>query len=115
MKPAPFAYCKAHSLDEAIALLGEDAEGARLLAGGQSLLATLNMRLSAPRILIDITGIPGLDRIDHRDGKIEIGALVRHVQAERAQSVGEPVRRLGVFPRIAEKDLPGDGLGHAGI
>jgi carbon-monoxide dehydrogenase medium subunit len=87
VKPAPFAYAKARSLDEAIALLGTD--DARLLAGGQSLLATLNMRLSTPRILIDINGVPGLDRIEHRDGVIEIGALVRHVQAERSREIAE--------------------------
>ena len=67
MKPAPFAYAKARSLDEAIALLGEHAD-ARLLAGGQSLIATLNMRLSAPALLIDINGIGGLDGIAHKDG-----------------------------------------------
>ena len=49
MKPAPFAYKKARSLDEAVALLGGQAD-ARLLAGGQSLIATLNMRLSAPSL-----------------------------------------------------------------
>ena len=62
MKPAPFAYKKARSLEEAVALLGEHKD-ARLLAGGQSLIATLNMRLSAPALLIDINGIGGLDGI----------------------------------------------------
>ena len=62
MKPAPFAYKKVRSLEEAVALLGEHKD-ARLLAGGQSLIATLNMRLSAPALLIDINGISGLDGI----------------------------------------------------
>jgi carbon-monoxide dehydrogenase medium subunit len=83
VKPAPFAYKKAKSLDEAVALLGEHGD-ARLLAGGQSLIATLNMRLSAPTLLIDINGIPGLDGIAHKNSAIEIGTLVRHVQAERS-------------------------------
>ena len=61
MKPAPFAYKKARSIEEAVALLGE--KDARLLAGGQSLIATLNMRLSSPSLLIDINGISGLDGI----------------------------------------------------
>src|SRR5690348_6196688 len=56
VKPAPFAYTKARSLDEAAALLAAQAD-ARLLAGGQSLIATLNMRLSAPSLLIDINGL----------------------------------------------------------
>ena len=67
MKPAPFAYKKARSLDEAVGLLGENAD-AKLLAGGQSLIATLNMRLSAPSLLIDINGIGGLDGIAQKDG-----------------------------------------------
>ncbi len=90
MKPAPFAYKKARSLDEAIALLGEHKD-ARLLAGGQSLIATLNMRLSSPNVLIDINGIGGLDRIEEKSGAVEIGALVRHVQAERSEIIAKLV------------------------
>jgi carbon-monoxide dehydrogenase medium subunit len=86
VKPAPFAYKRARSLDEAIALLGEHPD-ARLLAGGQSLIATLNMRLSAPSVLIDINGIPGLDAIAEKAGAVEIGALVRHVQAEHSRLI----------------------------
>jgi len=81
VKPAPFAYKKVRTLEEAVALLGEHRD-ARLLAGGQSLIATLNMRLSQPSLLIDINGIAGLSGIAHKNGKVEIGALVRHVQAE---------------------------------
>ncbi len=87
MKPAPFAYAKARSLDEAVALLGE--KDARLLAGGQSLIATLNMRLSAPSLLIDINGIGGLDGIAHKNGTVEIGALTRHAAAERSDVIAQ--------------------------
>ena len=90
MKPAPFAYKKARALDEAVALLGEHKD-ARLLAGGQSLIATLNMRLSAPSLLIDINGLSGLDQIEAKGGQknemVEIGALVRHAQAERSDVI----------------------------
>ena len=72
MKPAPFAYRKARSLEEAVTLLGE--KDARLLAGGQSLIATLNMRLSSPSLLIDINGLDGLNGISIKNGDIEIGA-----------------------------------------
>ena len=82
MKPAPFAYAKARSVAHAIELLVDD--DARLLAGGQSLIATLNMRLSHPALLVDINGVGGLDRIASNNGHIEIGALVRHAQAERS-------------------------------
>jgi carbon-monoxide dehydrogenase medium subunit len=88
VKPAPFAYKKARSLEEAVALLGEHKD-ARLLAGGQSLIATLNMRLSQPSMLIDINGISGLGGTAHKNGKVEIGALVRHVQAERSELIAK--------------------------
>lgn len=88
MKPAPFAYKKARSLEEAVALLGEHKD-ARLLAGGQSLIATLNMRLSQPSMLIDINGISGLGGTAHKNGKVETGALVRHVQAERSELIAK--------------------------
>lgn len=85
MKPAPFSYRKARSLDEAVTLLGE--KDARLLAGGQSLIATLNMRLSSPSLLIDINGLDGLNGISIKNGAIEIGCLTRHAQAERSDII----------------------------
>jgi carbon-monoxide dehydrogenase medium subunit len=105
VKPAPFAYKKVRSLDEAIALLGEHKD-ARLLAGGQSLIATLNMRLSAPSMLIDINGISGLDGIVEKNGAVEIGALVRHVHAERSDVIAR------LTPLIA-RAMP--HIGHAAI
>ncbi|HLA20488.1 MAG TPA: xanthine dehydrogenase family protein subunit M [Pseudolabrys sp.] len=105
MKPAPFAYRRARALEEAVAALGEHAD-ARLLAGGQSLIATLNMRLSAPSLLIDINGIGGLDGIALKAGKLEIGALTRHVQAERSDVIAKHA------PLIA-RAIP--HIGHAAI
>ena len=87
MKPAPFAYKKVRSLDEAVALLGE--KDARLLAGGQSLIATLNMRLSSPSLLIDINGLDGLSGISEKGGAVEVGALARHAQAERSDVIAK--------------------------
>lgn len=87
MKPAPFAYKRARTTDEAISWLAE--KEARLLAGGQSLIATLNMRLSAPSLLIDINGIKGLDGITRKDGMVEIGALTRHAVAERSDIIAK--------------------------
>jgi aerobic carbon-monoxide dehydrogenase medium subunit len=85
VKPAPFAYERARSLDHAIELMG--AEDACLLAGGQSLIATLNMRLSRPQLIVDINRVSGLDRIALSNGQIEIGALVRYAQAERSTEI----------------------------
>ena len=106
MKPAAFAYAKARSLDHAIELLGSASGEARLLAGGQSLIATLNMRLSSPDLLVDINAVPGLDGIAVKDGMLEIGALVRHAQAERSDVVAKHA------PLIAMA-LP--HIGHAAI
>lgn len=88
MKPAPFAYRKARALEEAVTLLGEHKD-ARLLAGGQSLIATLNMRLSTPMLLIDINGIGGHGGITLKNGSVEIGALARHAQAERSDVIAK--------------------------
>jgi carbon-monoxide dehydrogenase medium subunit len=87
VKPAPFAYARAKSLDHAIELLGAEDGDARILAGGQSLIATLNMRLSHPALLVDINHIGGLDRIALKDGRLEIGALTRHTQAEGSADI----------------------------
>jgi carbon-monoxide dehydrogenase medium subunit len=109
VKPAPFAYKKARSLDEAIALLGEHP-AARLLAGGQSLMATLNMRLSAPSLLIDINGIGGLDGIAHKGGAVEIGALTRHAQAERSETIAKQAPLIArVMPFIAHAAIRNRG------
>jgi carbon-monoxide dehydrogenase medium subunit len=89
VKPAPFAYARAKSLDHAIELLGRPGGEARVLAGGQSLMATLNMRLSAPKLLVDINHLPGLAGIAARNGHIEIGALTRYAEAERSADVAK--------------------------
>jgi aerobic carbon-monoxide dehydrogenase medium subunit len=89
VKPAPFAYTKARTLKEAVTLLAKHKDDARLLAGGQSLIATLNMRLSAPELLIDINGIKGLDGIARKGKFVEIGALARHTQVERSDVVSK--------------------------
>jgi aerobic carbon-monoxide dehydrogenase medium subunit len=88
VKPAPFAYAKARSLDHAVEALGAH-DGARVLAGGQSLIATLNMRLDAPSLLVDINGVGGLDGVAVKDGHIEIGALVRHAAALASPAVAQ--------------------------
>ena len=87
MKPAPFAYKKVRTLKEAVTLLAKHKDNARLLAGGQSLIATLNMRLSAPALLIDINDLKGLDGIVKKGKFIEVGALARHAQVERSDVI----------------------------
>ena len=109
MKPAPFAYAKAHSLDHAIALL-DGATDARVLAGGQSLVPALNMRLSTPSLLVDINGLGELGEISRRNGHIEIGALVRHAQAERSSPVAQFAPLLArAIPHIAHPAIRNRG------
>ncbi|HET9175899.1 MAG TPA: FAD binding domain-containing protein, partial [Pseudolabrys sp.] len=76
-------------LKEAVTLLAKHKDDARLLAGGQSLIATLNMRLSAPELLIDINGIKSLDGIAKKGKFVEIGALARHAQVEHSDVVSK--------------------------
>ncbi len=109
MKPAPFAYAKARSLDDALALLAEHAD-ARLLAGGQSLIATLNMRLSSPPLLIDINGLDPLKRIAVKNSAIEIGALVRHAQAEGSAEIARHAPLVArALPHVAHPAIRNRG------
>ena len=78
MKPAPFEYVRPHTLDEALRLLAEHGDAAKLIAGGQSLVPMMNFRMARPALLIDINGLTSLD-YHHRDGDtLAIGALARH-------------------------------------
>lgn len=83
MKPAPFDYVRADTLAEALDALHESGDEARIIAGGQSLVPMLNMRLARPSVLIDIMGIETLARIEESKGKIAIGAGVRQFGLER--------------------------------
>ena len=77
MKPAAFDYVRAEHLDEALGVLSEEGSDARIIAGGQSLMAMLNMRLAKPKTLIDIMRLPDLDRIERHGGTVTVGAGVR--------------------------------------
>ena len=68
MKPAPFTYAAPSTLEEAITLLGEHGDAVKLLAGGQSLMPMLNLRLARPQYIVDLNRIPGLDYVTERDG-----------------------------------------------
>jgi 2-furoyl-CoA dehydrogenase FAD binding subunit len=76
MKPRPFDYARPDSVEEALSLLAEYGEEARVLAGGQTLLAMLNLRVVEPAMLIDITRIAALAAIRELDGKVEVGGAV---------------------------------------
>lgn len=110
MKPAAFAYAKARSLDHAIALLGEHEGEAKLLAGGQSLIATLNMRLSSPSLLVDINGVAGLEGVSIKNGMVEIGALTRHITLERSAEIAKHAPLIArAMPQIAHPAIRNRG------
>jgi aerobic carbon-monoxide dehydrogenase medium subunit len=105
VKAPSFAYARARSVEHAIELLTQH-EGARLLAGGQSLVPLLNMRLSHPALLVDINRIAGLDTIARSNGHVVFGALVRHAAVESSELVAREM------PLIA-RAIP--HIGHAAI
>ncbi len=102
MKAPAFAYAKPRSLAEALELLERHGEGARILAGGQSLVPTLNMRLSSPELLVDINGLDELRGIALSGGTLRIGALTTHSQVERSAEVRKHLPLLAeAVPHIA--------------
>jgi len=102
MKAPPFAYARACSLAEVFGLLEKHGDGAKLLAGGQSLIATLNMRLSAPQLLIDISRLTELSGVQVRDGLVRIGALTTHAEIERSPEIRKHLPLLAqAAPHIA--------------
>ena len=87
MKPVQFAYYRPASRDEALALVQRYGADGRILAGGQSLVPALNMRLASPAALIDITRLPGLDGISLEPEGLVVGALARHEAVEASPLV----------------------------
>lgn len=102
MKPAPFDLVRATALDQVFEAFAAHGEDAVILAGGQSLMPTLNMRLSAPKVLIDVNAIARLDGIEETPRGIRIGALARHrdvaasdLVRQRLPLIADAVRHIG--------------------
>ncbi len=106
MKAAAFDYVAPTTLDEAVSILGERGDAAKVLAGGQSLVPLMVMRLARPDVLVDINGIHGLDDIRVEDGVLRLGALVRQSTVERDPAVREH------FPLVTEAVAT---IGHVAI
>lgn len=89
MKSPAFLYARPNSLEEAFSLLDRYAEDAKLLAGGQSLMPLLNMRLASPQVIIDMSQLNFLKEIRNDDSQkiLQIGAMVRHSQVESSELV----------------------------
>ncbi len=119
MKPPPFDYVAPATLDAALAALAAHGADGKVLAGGQSLVPMLNLRLLHPDTLIDINGVPGLDRIEVADGQLCIGALARHralhdshVVAEACPLMAEAYQHVAHGP-IRNRGTLGGNLSHA--
>jgi aerobic carbon-monoxide dehydrogenase medium subunit len=98
VKPGRFDYEAPENLDEALALLSEHGDSAKVLAGGQSLVPAMNFRLAQPAVIVDINRVAGLGTLAARDDRMSIGALVRHRDLERPPT-DDPAGRL--FEKIA--------------
>jgi len=119
VKPPPFDYLAPASVEEALALLGDLGEGARALAGGQSLVPLLNFRLVRPRHLVDLNGLTELAGIREDDGQLVIGAMTRQRAVERSALVrarcpllAEAMPQIG-HVQIRNQGTIGGSLAHA--
>lgn len=110
MKPNSFEYVRANSLGDALAVLSEHGDEAKILAGGQSLIPTMNMRFAAPEVLVDIDAIPELKDIHVSDGFLRIGAMARHVDVLNSPEVAQhaPIISLAM-PLIAHSTIRNRG------
>lgn len=119
MKLPPFEYASPGTLQEAIALLAKHNGEARPIAGGQSLLPLMAFRLAAPSLLVDLTRIPGLDRIEIREDCVHVGALTRWCQIESDERLiaalpllREAVKHIAHY-QIRNRGTIGGSLAHA--
>lgn len=102
MKAPSFAYARPGTLAEVFSLLQSNNGNARILAGGQSLIASLNLRLSSPDLLIDITGLPGMSGIRVDGGTLRIGALTTHREIELSADIARHLPLLAqAVPHVA--------------
>ena len=115
MKSAPFEYRRPETLDEALALLAEHGDEAKPLAGGQSLIPLLAMRLAQPALLVDLQRVPELRGVNRRDGAVRIGAMTRQAELERWPElpalVGAALPHIGHF-QIRSRGTVGGSLAH---
>jgi carbon-monoxide dehydrogenase medium subunit len=119
MKPAPFEYSAPETVAEAVAVLAEHGDEAKVLAGGQSLMPMLSLRLARPERLVDVNRVAGLSGARREDGVLVVGATTRHVALERDPDIGEAVPLLrqaapyiGHF-QIRNRGTLGGSLAHA--
>jgi aerobic carbon-monoxide dehydrogenase medium subunit len=119
MYPASFDYFAPTTLDEALTLLEEYGDDAKVLAGGQSLIPLMKLRFASPRALVDINGVSELGELEEQDGSLHVGALVRHKACERSEllrgrwaTMGDAARLIS-DPIVRNLGTVGGSLAHA--
>jgi len=107
---ATFAYRAPTSVQEAVELLANNSDDAKVLAGGQSLVPLINLGLAQPGLLVDINGIAGLDGIQEVNGSLAVGALVRHAVAEHSEAIKRTCPLLAAaIPLIGDRQVRNRG------
>jgi len=102
MLPSRFEYHRAATLDEALSLLAQYGEDAKVLAGGMSLIPLMKLRFASPGHLIDVNRVPGLDGISEADGQLRIGSLVRHNTLTSSDVIARYPTIASAAPQIAD-------------
>ncbi|HXZ05129.1 MAG TPA: xanthine dehydrogenase family protein subunit M [Ktedonobacteraceae bacterium] len=119
MIPGSFDYLAVHSINEAVAMLDQHGEGAKILAGGQSLIPLLRFRLASPTMLIDINRIDGLEYLHETEGTLHIGALTRESELDNSSLIREryPIlfdtSRVVADPVVRNWATVGGNIAHA--
>jgi aerobic carbon-monoxide dehydrogenase medium subunit len=112
--PAAFEYEAPETLDEAVRLLRENGEDAKLLAGGHSLLPLMKLRLATPALLVDMRRLPGLRGVEREDGGWRIGAMTRHADLQEADELGVVAKAASLIAdqQVRNRGTIGGSLAH---
>jgi aerobic carbon-monoxide dehydrogenase medium subunit len=112
--PAEFDYAAPESLDDAIRLLREGGEDAKLLAGGHSLLPLMKLRLAAPSLLVDLRKVPGLKEVERADGGFSIGSMTRHSELAGHSELGVTAHAAGLIAdqQVRNRGTIGGSIAH---
>jgi carbon-monoxide dehydrogenase medium subunit len=119
MKPADFEYVRPRSIDEAVRALAQANGEGKVLAGGQSLVPLMNFRLASPRVLVDLHSVPGIDRVESKEGFLHIGAMARTRLLETDPAVRQTVPVLAAAAswvghvQIRNRGTVGGSVAHA--
>ncbi len=119
MIPGPFDYFAPSTLDQAVALLAEHGPDAKVLAGGQSLIPLMKLRLAEPPVLVDLNGVGDLAGIEERGDHLRIGAMTRHAALESSELIGSRYPLIAdaaaviADPLVRNRGTTGGSLAHA--